>query len=992
MAATFTILIKIDPTRAAGGARTVEASLDRVHNKTLELNRALRNVFGVFAIKEAVVWIYKLADGYTVLQNKLRVVANDERNMQALTQQTFEIAQRTRTSWEATAQMYSRVALNSRELGASQERLLNFTELLNKAVIVSGATSTEAAAGLLQLSQGMASGTLRGDELRAVLEQLPYVADIIAKKLGITRGELRQFGKEGKITSKTVLEAMEASANEIDEKFGRTLPTLSQMFVSIQNAAMKFFGEAGTGSGVLRSLGTIVKFVVGNFETFGKILLATAEFIGVILAVRAIGRLIVAMRALAIAANTHPLLAIVTVITALILLLRQFGDQMESNVQVWSNVDGVFASVGDRLRALWDMFKELAGAIYDFLGSAWTDLVEAFSGGLDGTGIEFSLRNVMMFIASFVDAAIAIFRALGTTLFTIFTGIPKVVGELFVDLARNVALVFGEMINILLRGINIVTRALTGSINVMKIEDQYIEGKKKGLTGDALKDYASKGAFSDGIGAIPEVDFSFKNPLAGSADDAHKKLVDAWNRDTIMGQTGARDAVTRFNDDLDRRTRDHAAKRLTTQNPTGEIDKTGGPDITKPPEDKAAKTARNRLGNELEGLMKRSNPVTKAQMQLTEAGDILTRSVQQRIVTVEGEVLTWERAGQVLQDYVKELEAALHPFETQIKEIEKETAAMTGSTEEHAHKIEMLKLEHDLLEKGITLSEYQRAQLDSLIKKQEERARVWKIEQDIYKDITEPMRIYTDTLKAIISLEEQGRITTKQAGEERRKATETWMKTNDEAYARYRKQWAKDNPLMEGWNEGISKIETDMLDVATKVSDVLTKAFGNLESFIIDTAESGKLAWDSLIDGLISSLNRLAVKILETWLLKEALGIGIGGAAAAAYGGSNYIQYGGAHADGGDYVVPGVGPPDSRRVMFDLTPGERVTFTPPGRGSAGSAPASSQPQKREELHIHNHHDGPGELNATISSPTGKRHLMNFIRSNSKQIRSIIDIG
>ena len=107
------------------------------------------------------------------------------------------IANATRSDFEATSELYARLANSSKELGVGQEQLLKFTKILNQAIVLSGASAEEAAGGIRQLAQGMASGTLRGDELNSVMENFPKVADIIAQGLGVTRGTFGRWDWRG---------------------------------------------------------------------------------------------------------------------------------------------------------------------------------------------------------------------------------------------------------------------------------------------------------------------------------------------------------------------------------------------------------------------------------------------------------------------------------------------------------------------------------------------------------------------------------------------------------------------------------------------------------------------------------------------------------------------------------------------------------------------------------------------------------------------------
>ena len=229
-------------------------SADRAARGVFLLQRALFVLGGTFAIRS----LTRQFDILTNYENRLRLTAKSAKNLEEVQAKLFEVANKSRSSFESVAEIYSRTALSVKDLGISQKETLEFTERLAKATIISGASAREAHAALIQLGQGMASNTLRGDELRSVLEQLPYVADIIAKHLGITRGELRQFGKEGKISAQTVLDAFREAGAEIDQLFANTIPTIGQAITifgnKIQGALDHFDDATGFSAGVAKSI------------------------------------------------------------------------------------------------------------------------------------------------------------------------------------------------------------------------------------------------------------------------------------------------------------------------------------------------------------------------------------------------------------------------------------------------------------------------------------------------------------------------------------------------------------------------------------------------------------------------------------------------------------------------------------------------------------------------------------------------------------------
>ncbi|WP_198150996.1 tape measure protein [Hyphomicrobium sulfonivorans] len=192
-----------------------------------------------------------LADTYTNMANRLKFVTENAAQLEAVQKRLFEISQTTRVDLRDTTELYSRMAFALRDLGPSQNQVLKFTENLNKALTLSGAAGAEASGALIQLSQGLASGVLRGQELNSILEQTPYIASLIAKQLGVTTGELRSLGQQGKITGKAVFDAMINASQELDDKFKDTVPTVSQGMTSIGNSALNLVGRfnEATGSG-----------------------------------------------------------------------------------------------------------------------------------------------------------------------------------------------------------------------------------------------------------------------------------------------------------------------------------------------------------------------------------------------------------------------------------------------------------------------------------------------------------------------------------------------------------------------------------------------------------------------------------------------------------------------------------------------------------------------------------------------------------------------
>ena len=224
--------------KAAASASKSSFSFSAMSGYILAATAAIGSLWGALSI----------ADDFANLQNRLRSTGLEGESLTEVMGKLKDSANNTRSSLQGTVELYSRLAVSSSELGVTQDQLIGFTTSLNQAILLSGASAEEAQAGLIQLSQGMASGTLRGDELRSVLEQLPAVADVIAKSLGVTRGQLRQMGAEGKITAQTILKAFQEAGPELGVRFAEQATTAGQALTVLKNNVMAMAGEGGAGS------------------------------------------------------------------------------------------------------------------------------------------------------------------------------------------------------------------------------------------------------------------------------------------------------------------------------------------------------------------------------------------------------------------------------------------------------------------------------------------------------------------------------------------------------------------------------------------------------------------------------------------------------------------------------------------------------------------------------------------------------------------------
>lgn len=166
----------------------------------------------------------------------------DMSDIELAQQLIHDAAQRSYSSFKDTADMVSRIGTNARDSFSNLGEVVAFTELVQKQFGIAGASAVEASNATIQLSQALASGVLRGDELNSIFEQAPNLISTIADYMGEPLGAIRDLAADGMITADIVKNAMFAATDEINKKFDSMPVTWSQMWTYFQNEALRAFG------------------------------------------------------------------------------------------------------------------------------------------------------------------------------------------------------------------------------------------------------------------------------------------------------------------------------------------------------------------------------------------------------------------------------------------------------------------------------------------------------------------------------------------------------------------------------------------------------------------------------------------------------------------------------------------------------------------------------------------------------------------------------
>lgn len=224
------------------------------------LTGTIRNLAGAYLGLQGIKGIAAMSDNITSATARLNMMNDGLQTTEQLNNMIFESARRSRGEYQNTADMVSKLGILAGEAFNSTAEIVSFAEQINKQMVLSGTSTTGAQAAMLQLTQAMSSGVLRGEELNSILEQAPLIAQNIAKYMGVTTGEMRNLASEGRITADVVKNAMFAAADETNAKFAQMPYTWSQVFTQFKNMAIQTFEP------VLKVVGKMAQVTAENLD------------------------------------------------------------------------------------------------------------------------------------------------------------------------------------------------------------------------------------------------------------------------------------------------------------------------------------------------------------------------------------------------------------------------------------------------------------------------------------------------------------------------------------------------------------------------------------------------------------------------------------------------------------------------------------------------------------------------------------------------------
>ena len=202
--------------------------------------------------------VLNISDELASTKARLNLLVDDGGSVDVLEQKIMASAQRSRSAYFDTASAVAKLGLNAgNAFNGDMDQVIAFMEQVNKQFVIGGATAQEQSNAMIQLTQAMAAGALRGEELNSILDGAPGIARAIEKYMGIAEGSIKTVAQEGKVTAEVVKNAMFAMADETNAKFDSMPKTWAQIWVDMKNQALSMFAPILTK---INQIGNSTKF------------------------------------------------------------------------------------------------------------------------------------------------------------------------------------------------------------------------------------------------------------------------------------------------------------------------------------------------------------------------------------------------------------------------------------------------------------------------------------------------------------------------------------------------------------------------------------------------------------------------------------------------------------------------------------------------------------------------------------------------------------
>lgn len=262
--------------KAESSTNSLRKSSDNLGSSFTSLQSTLKSIgFAAAAYEVAKLGKYyvETADKMTTVESRLRLVTSSIEEQTKAHKELFNISQQTRLGFKETADLYSRIAIATKDYNISQDKLLSITGTINKAMIVSGGTAESMNNAIIQLGQAF-SGNFQsvGQELASIREQTPALYQAIVAGSGMTSQAFKKAAEDGELSTEIIIKALEKQASAVDKDFDKMLKTVGQSMTTMSNSLMELIGFIDKSTGASSSLSESITSISSSIDNFTKTL------------------------------------------------------------------------------------------------------------------------------------------------------------------------------------------------------------------------------------------------------------------------------------------------------------------------------------------------------------------------------------------------------------------------------------------------------------------------------------------------------------------------------------------------------------------------------------------------------------------------------------------------------------------------------------------------------------------------------------------------
>lgn len=361
--------VREELTRTVSEVEELRSGMTSAQPPAENLTASLKKLGTAFLGSKLVSGIVSMSDEMTQTTARLNLMNDGLQSTADLQELIYQSAMRSRGAYNATADAVAKMGLLAGDAFSSNQETIAFVEQLNKQFKIAGTSAEGQAAAMLQITQAMGSGVLRGEELNSVFEQAPTIIQSIADYLGVSVGEIRSMAQEGELTASVVKSALLSSAEETNQKFNEIPLTWSDVWTQASNMAIM----------ALQPLLEAINWMANNIEVIGPLVLAAAAaFALFVVAANWTKMLTAAQKVLNAVMSLNPIVLIIGAIIILIGVIAAYinytNRARNESVSAVGVICGAFAVAGAFI------FNTVVGAINAIIQAVWTIFVEPFIG------------------------------------------------------------------------------------------------------------------------------------------------------------------------------------------------------------------------------------------------------------------------------------------------------------------------------------------------------------------------------------------------------------------------------------------------------------------------------------------------------------------------------------------------------------------------------------------------------------------------------------